>query len=417
MNSNNVVTAETKISSYLNYFWFGFSLYSIAFAFPAKTQLLVYIFQILQLCGIVIFVPAAYQLINWNINNTYLKSVIIILLIWSLSVLSRGFNFKYEFIKRMLIYANDGLFMYLAPLIVLFPSRIKYLRKVFNLIIIFGIFFIIFDLYQLNVLRYAITGSRIATGTVENLIQCLAVPSGFILLSYYYHPKKINVMAIVILLVALYFTIIRARRSLTFVTLSLMLVSYIMLLIYSKEKLLKLFLSFFTLVFLISSIALLYSAQRSGFFGHFDSRLKEETRQGVEEAFYNDMSTTDWLIGKGINGSYYCPDIDEGYRITVNRDTIETGYLQIILRGGIISLGLFLLAAVPALFKGLFASNNMLCKAAGSWILLFLIYSYPTTINWFILSTILIWISIGLCFNKSIRKKTDEEILEELNSY
>jgi len=316
----------------------------------------------------------------------------------------------------MLVYTNDGLFMYLVPLIVLFPTKLKYLRKVFVLIIVFGVFFIISDLLQLKVLLYAVTGSRNATGTVDVLIQCLALPSGFILLSYYYHPKKINVMAIIILLVALYFTIIRARRGLIFVTTSMIFVAYIIFLFYNKEKLFKFFLSFSMLVLLVSSIALFYSVQKHGFFGHLNSRIDENTRKGIEMAFYNDMSTRDWIIGKGINGYYYCPNIDEGYRITVYRNAIETGYLQIIFRGGIVSLGLFLLVAIPALFKGLFASNNMLCKAAGFWILLFLIYSYPMTINWFIFSTVLIWISIGLCFDKSIRTKTDDEILKGINS-
>jgi len=415
MNNYKITTIETKINSSLNYFWFGFSLYSIAFVFPAKTQFFVYLFQVLQLFGIMFFVPAAYRLINWNISSTFLRSVIIILLIWNITVISRGFSLSYEFFKRMLVYTNDGLFMYLVPLIVLFPTKLKYLRKVFILIIVFGVFFIISDLLQLKVLLYAVTGSRNATGTVDVFIQCLALPGGFILLSYYYHPKKINVMAIIILLVALYFTIIRARRGLIFVTASMIFVAYIIFLFYNKEKLFKFFLSFSMLVLLVSSIALFYSVQKHGFFGHLTSRIDEDTRKGIENAFYNDMSTVDWIIGKGINGYYYSPDIDEGYRITVYRNAIETGYLQIILRGGIVSLGLFLLVAIPALFKGLFASNNMLCKAAGSWILLFLIYSYPMTINWFILSTVLIWISIGLCFDKSIREKTDDEILKELN--
>lgn len=415
MNNYKINTIETKINSSLNYFWFGFSFYSIAFVFPAKTQFFVYLFQVLQLFGIMVFVPAAYRLINWNISSTFLRSVIIILLIWNITVISRGFSLSYEFFKRMLVSTNDGLFMYLVPLIVLFPTKLKYLRKVFVLIIVFGVFFIISDLLQLKVLLYAVTGSRNATGTVDALIQCLALPGGFILLSYYYHPKKINVMAIIILLVALYFTIIRARRGLIFVITSMIFVAYIILLFYNKEKLFKFFLSFSMLVLLVSSIALFYSVRKYDFFGHLTSRIDENTRKGIEMAFYNDMSTRDWIIGKGINGYYYSPNIDEGYRVTVYRNAIETGYLQIILRGGIVSLGLFLLVAIPAFFKGLFASNNMLCKAAGSWILLFLIYSYPMTINWFIFSTVLIWISIGLCFDKSIREKTDDEILKELN--
>jgi hypothetical protein len=400
----------------LNYFWFGFSLYSIAFTFPATSQVLVYLYQALQLLGIVFFVPAAYRLINWNIGNIYLKTIIIILLIYNSTILLRGIDLNYEFIKRMLIYTNDGLFMYLVPLVVLFPSKISYLRKVLILIILFGVFYIIADIIVHDILLYAVTGLRNATGIVDVLTQCLALPSGFLLLTYNYHPKKYNVMAIITLVVALYFTIVRARRGLIFVASSMIFVSYILFLFNNKDRLLKFILSVLMLALLVSSIALLYQIQRHGFFGHLDSRIGEDTRKGIEMAFYNDMTTIDWIIGKGINGQYYCPGIDEGYRVTVYRNAVETGYLQIILRGGIISLGLFLMIAVPAILKGLLDSRNMLCKSAAIWILLFLGYSYPMTISWFVLTNVLMWISIGLCFNKNIRDKTDEEILGELYS-
>jgi len=414
MYSNNHSINDIRISSYLNYFWIGFSIYSLAFTFPVETQLSYYIFQALQLSSIVIFVPAAYQVINWKIDSVYLKTIIIGLLLWNVTILARGFSFNYEFIKRMLIYADDGLFLYLIPIIALFPPQIKYLRKVSVLIIIFGTFFILYSLLRLDVLLDAVTGSRNATGTIDQLVQCLAIPSGFILISYLYHPKKIRIMAVIILLIALYFTVVRARRGFTIILSSMILVSYLFHMVYNREKLFRLFLTVTMLIILVSVVALAYRVEKYSFFGHLTSRIDEDTRKGVEQAFYDDMSTTDWIIGKGINGTYYCPNIDEGYRVTVYRNTIETGYLQIILRGGIISLFLFLLAAVPAIFKGFFASRNMLCKAAGAWILLFLGYSYPMTIGWFILSTLLIWISIGLCNSKKILKMTDEEIFKEL---
>lgn len=66
------------------------------------------------------------------------------------------------------------------------------------------------------------------------------------------------------------------------------------------------------------------------------------------------MDTKDWIIGKGVVGEYYCPTgaTEDGYR-----QVIETDYLQIILKGGIISLGLLFLIAIPAIFKGLFYSK------------------------------------------------------------
>lgn len=401
---------QKKINSLLNYFWVGFSLYSIAFVFPAKIQIMVLIHQGLQLFGILLFVPAAFSLINWKEPNNYLKTIAIILLFWNLTVLMRGWNFGYEFIKRMLVASNDGLFMYLLPFLVFFPNKFSSLKKIYNAIIIFGLFFIVSYFMEYQVLMFAIKGSRNATGTVDVLIQCLAVPAGYILLTHRFHTNKRKIMAIIIVLLSLYLSIVRARRGLMYVNLSLIVFSYIIFVLSNTQKLLKFFISVTMLLILVSGAVLFYTIQKNGFFGYFTSRVDEDTRKGVEIAFYNDMDLKDWIMGKGIDGYYYCPGIDEGYRITVYRNAIETGYLQIIFRGGIISLVLLGLAAIPALFAGLFDSKNMLVKGSAVYIFLFATYSYPMTISWFILSIVLIWISIIICLDKNIRNMTDEEI-------
>ena len=138
-------------------------------------------------------------------------------------------------------------------------------------------------------------------------------------------------------------------------------------------------------------------------------RGKEDTRGGVEEYFYSDMKTQDWIIGRGIDGKYYCPDVRQEV-ITNYRGVIETGYLQTILKGGLISLGLFLLIAIPAIFKGLFHSKNLLSRGAAIWILYVLICSYPAVINTFTLRYLLVWIAIGICYSPKIRNEPDKDI-------
>jgi hypothetical protein len=123
------------------------------------------------------------------------------------------------------------------------------------------------------------------------------------------------------------------------------------------------------------------------------------------------MGPIDWIIGKGIKGQYYCPNVDED-AVTNYRSVIETGYLQIILKGGLISLALFVLITVPAIFKGIFYSKNILSKAAGIWILLSLLSLYPATVNTFSLRYLLVWISIGICYSNKIRNIPDK-VLEK----
>ena len=127
------------------------------------------------------------------------------------------------------------------------------------------------------------------------------------------------------------------------------------------------------------------------------------------------MKPTDWAIGKGINGEYFCPGIDEDAP-TNYRNIIETGYLQIILKGGIIRLILYLLIAIPALILGLFFSKNLLSKAAGIWIFISLISLYPATVNSFNLNYLLVWISIGICYSKELRILPDDQIADLIHT-
>ncbi|MGN6298362.1 MAG: hypothetical protein ACTHM7_16345, partial [Ginsengibacter sp.] len=103
-------------------------------------------------------------------------------------------------------------------------------------------------------------------------------------------------------------------------------------------------------------------------------------------------------------------DLDTDYR-----SLIETGYLQIILKGGLVRLILLLLILVPAVILGLFFSNNLLSKAAAIWILIALISLYPATVESFELQYIIVWISVGICYSKVIRRLPERQITELLN--
>lgn len=151
-----------------------------------------------------------------------------------------------------------------------------------------------------------------------------------------------------------------------------------------------------------------------------NERLLEDTRTGLFEEFYAQMHD-DQLFGKGMNGTYYFPMAesiqDDGivYSAETYRNIIENGYLQLYLTGGILHIILFVLVLLPAAIVGIFFSSNSFTKACGIMIFLWLIdmflYGMPTlSIHY-----VLVWISAGFCFKKSIRVKTDAEIFNELN--
>ena len=74
-------------------------------------------------------------------------------------------------------------------------------------------------------------------------------------------------------------------------------------------------------------------------FKSMSQRAKEDTRSGVEEFFFADFLTSpieDWIWGRGMDGGYYQEMFDsETGEINTNRTAIETGYLYMILKGGI----------------------------------------------------------------------------------
>src|SRR5690606_40977898 len=108
-------------------------------------------------------------------------------------------------------------------------------------------------------------------------------------------------------------------------------------------------------------------------------------------------------------------DIDKD-QATNFRHVIETGYLQMILKGGIIGVCLFLLITIPAIFLGLFQSKNILSKAAAIWIIMALLNSYPTIITGFTFKYLLVWISIGICYSQTIRSIKEKHIQQYLIS-
>ena len=239
----------------------------------------------------------------------------------------------------------------------------------------------------------------------------LGISCGFILLTYKYHSTKRKLLAIATIVLILFFAIVRARRGLIVMTSGVILMSYLQYLFYSKKKIL-IFYSTILLITLGSLYAAsIYDIKANRIFSFIAERGDEDTRTGVELYFYADMKPLDWTIGRGVDGKYYCPNIEED-ALANYRSVIETGYLQIILKGGLISLILLLLITIPAIVKGIFYSNNMLSKAAGIWIFLALTSLYPATVDTFSMRYLLVWISVGICYSKEIRNIPDEVLKE-----
>jgi len=403
--------SQKKLTA-LNIFWGGFVIYTLAYVIKTNVHFNLKVGELIQFGGLVLFLSAGIYLANLKIKNGYLLTFYFLNLLWSIIVIARGIHFNYDSVKAMLVDANFGLVIYFAPLILLLPQNFFFFKKLFDAIAILGIFFL---LYNVIYIRDLLDRSMETQDVIEYLTKFLGVTCGFILLTYRYHSKKRNLLALGVMLLALLFSLYKARRGLSLICSSILIFSYFLYLFNSKKIVMIIYFSILLLISGIYYASTIYNISNNTLFSFIAKRGEEDTRTPVELYFYSDFKKDDWLVGRGINGEYYCPDIDQD-QVTDYRDYIETGYLEIILKGGIVSLVIYLLILLPALFLGLFYSKNVLSKAAAIWILVSLISLYPSTVNTFTLNYLLVWISVGICYSKKLRRLPDEDIKDLLSS-
>jgi hypothetical protein len=402
----------------LNIFWIGFLIYTIFETLSATENIYISpeIYPGAQLLGLIIMFTGAVNLIKFKFDNKYLQLIFVIYFLYSLTIIFRDFQYDYVYLKKLLLDPLFGALPFIAPLIIFFPRNIGVYKKLFYTLLILGSVYIIFVILFYNVLRDGDRLNLLSQGLVE-VFSTLSLPIGFLLLTYLYHNDKQNLLglgkknifAICVMMLSLYFLIYRARRGSIFMNLTTMASVGMMYFIHTKKKVLIILMS---IVLVLASSVFMSNMKMPAMFNFVLDRGDQDTRSELEEYLNADLSSSDWIFGRGINGKYYFPfnenvnDVTgEGYR-----DVIETGYLQIILKGGIISLVLLLLILLPAVYLGLFKSKSVLSKAAAVWILLWIIYLKPQIGNTFSMHYLLVWTSVGICYSKNLRNMSDNSI-------
>jgi hypothetical protein len=403
--------SDEKNALLLNIFWLGILIYVVSYLIAQSDKVSYVLCNIFQITGMLLFIPTAVILIRFKFENKYLGITYILYLIWTLIIIVRGINFDYDSIKEQLFRPTLGLFLYLVPIVLLFPKGPVFFRKVFDVLLIAGIIYLVLCLAFIKELLVAYNEDT-SQALTEYFSQHLSLPVGFLLLTFIYRSARINWIALFVMAVTFLLAVIRARRGLIFITFSMMFFSYLIYQYANKAKVVNIVLSAFVIIIISAAAARIYNENRKSTFSLITERIGQQTRTGVEQYFFMDLKSKDWIAGKGINGEYYCPGVREGVaRISIFREVIDTGYLQVILNGGLISLVLMALIMIPAIVKGLFYSKNVLSKAAAIWIILFLLYAYPGTPTIFSINYFLVWISIGIAYSPEIRGIPEERLL------
>lgn len=162
------------------------------------------------------------------------------------------------------------------------------------------------------------------------------------------------------------------------------------------------------IVLIVGIFLLMFSSTSSlPFFSTLFERGFEDSRSAVEGSFYKDMdSAVDWIFGRGWFGQYYDPVFGK------SRSSIETGYLALILRGGLLYLIPYVSVLALSFYNGYFKSNNIFCKSFSIICLVQIINLYPYGWPAFNFLYFILWLGVWICNNRQLRCMRDDQIFK-----
>lgn len=386
-----------------NVFWLGFITYISCFTLLSTKVMSYGVFQPLQLLGLAAVLVSSVYLFKPNFESEYLKILFFLFSTWAILILLRGMSFNSIVIKLVLFNPWFGGLFYLVPLILLFRKSVMHFKKIFAAIILLCIVFLLISFMFKGILTEVVPDDR-NRSVVEYFTKSLGITSLFVLFTFMYHSKTKNLFALGVVLVIILLGIIRARRGLLFMCgLGLMFAGLIYFLSAKSKLLSGTIVIGLLLGAVLGSVYVFLNVDLEAFY-YLQDRGVTDTRAGVEFFFYRDMEGLDWVIGRGMMGEYYCPTVSQGNY----RGTMETDYLNMILKGGLINLVLLILILVPAIFLGIFHSKNYLVKGFAFWILFWLINTHPSTVQVFTMNYFLVWFGVGVCYSPFLRSIPEE---------
>lgn len=381
--------------------WIGLLVYSIGLqlVFTFNDSL---IFRLLYVVGVLFVIIPSFAYIN--IRSFFNKGVIYcMLLLWCCFMYIRS---GYENYFSLYNYGTISYFALVMPSLAILP----FIKSMIKVSVFVNVFFII--TFWIPILM---SGD---TGFIQSYLESYATFAAFIFLTNKYHSKKDIYLSFTVLALAFFVAAITARRNLMLTFGLYMLLGSIFFIFNGKLKSVEVkIMSLFASLLLLSAVYYFYMSERTGTFSKITSRATENTREEVFLAFAVDMfNVKDLTLGRGMYGSYYNPGVDldpitgESYD---ERGNIECGYLQLILKGGIVYLFLYSTLFIVAIFKGLKAKNQF-SKGSAIILIIQLIDMFPFGIHDFNTKTFVIWTALAVCLNRTLCNMNDEEIKSQI---
>ncbi|KPE49851.1 hypothetical protein [Chryseobacterium indologenes] len=366
------------------------------------------------LASILLVAVSAFEMFRYRKNNLALrKNILYIFLgVWTLYISLKGFELSYDYIRSITLSPYV-----LLPYFLMFFTRffrIEDFKDILKSIHIVNIFFLATIILTLIVDSQKLT----LTAYIEDSIKYLCFPNFFLFLSFSKLTKKQKIISVIVFIVGFLIALMAARRSLVWIfSWTFMLFIFINYLNKNASKLKKLMLIIATLVIGFGAI-IAYNLFFEALFGEFAEKLDVDTRGAVLRDFNRDMDNMSWIAGRGISGEYNLYETDYVFglddEMADDRNIIEAGYLNLILKGGLIYIIPFALIILIALINGIFKSKNYYLKVCSGFLILYVIEAIPAGVLMFNIRFFLVWYCIAMCWNKKVISATDQEIEKHL---
>ena len=245
----------------------------------------------------------------------------------------------------------------------------------------------------------------------EYFVRNFSLPGMFLFLLFPYQKKSVNRVLFLSLFLALLMMMILARRNIILFQVSAIFFLGLVLVLSSSQSVKKnkviiilsfIFISALSLSFIIFGqydFTLLISKSSTGF----------SSRGQLILEFVSIFNSTpiDWYIGRGPLGSF---SSHLGSELDDQRTLIENGYLQIILKQGLLFLIPFVLLSFLSIYKGFFSSKNHLSKVCAILVIVNLIDMVGYGLPFLGIKYLNFLIAFSLCLSPVVRNMSDIEI-------
>lgn len=336
--------------------------------------------------------------------------LIIIFLIWNIIIVVRGIPTILEgeknhlYLKRFLSFEA---LLYTFPFFILITPDKLFIKRLLKLCLYLSLFYLIITL---PFIKYFTSNMR---NGAEGFVRIFASSAALLLLTRHYHSRKIRVISLITILLAILLVSILARRNQVLYLGSVLIFSFLPPLFYSTDLIKrnrKNYILESVFLFLIIGFFVYVNGSR---FEFLRERINTgmASREVIINEFTEDFNSkpSSWLWGRGMNGEFKASSLATNIEAGT-REGIENGYLNHILKGGILYLFLLLIIGIKAIWLGFFRSSNILCKAFASLIILYFIDMIGFGLPSLTLKYILVWLSVGACFSENIRNCSDNEL-------